>query len=223
LEGVRGTQKTKALAEQSPKQFMNNSELENLFKSAPVPDRSPEYWEQFPTRVTSQLKEQSPAPGVISQLRPKHFWLTPALCGGFGLAVACLMVGFFLGYWKGSGLSKRQLASMQESYHELEELFPNQVQAIIFEGREVRLVLAERPEVPSSTPIAIQVTQKNSQRKFVTFSGQQIQINGETCEVLADAQGHIILLGKNWVWSDAGGQLHHEPYRIEARKLGEVL
>ncbi|MGA9777028.1 MAG: hypothetical protein ACLPRE_11555 [Limisphaerales bacterium] len=59
---------------------MNDFELESQLKAVPLPTRSDEYWEQFPSSVHSQLPPHFPA-------RPqKSFLPRLALVGGFALA-----------------------------------------------------------------------------------------------------------------------------------------
>ena len=51
---------------------MNNSELENLLKSAPVPERTPDYWQQFPRRVTKSLRKNQKSPDALPA-RPEQY------------------------------------------------------------------------------------------------------------------------------------------------------
>ena len=67
---------------------MNSSDLESKLKSVPVPERSEEYWNDFPSRIRVQLRrEQSMRPPRIVW-RPRLAW-----AGGLALAVALMWVG----------------------------------------------------------------------------------------------------------------------------------
>jgi hypothetical protein len=57
-------------------------------------------------------------------------------------------------------------------------------------------------------------------QRFVTFSGQEIRVNGEACEVLVDHQGRVVLVGRDTVWSGSESTGKAGNFRIEARPLG---
>jgi len=194
---------------------MNNDELEALLKSAPSPEREAAYWEGFPKTVTRRLT-QVRGPG-FSRSAPRH---GPLLAWGLGLATVCILVGFFFGFWRGGTPSDaQQTAALQKLFREVALLFPNQVQAIIIDEGGPRLVLSEQPNVPLSDPLLVKICKAKSCRNFITFSGQQIRVNGEAFEVLADGEGHVILAGRHSVWSSAEPEQTQAPWQIEARAL----
>jgi hypothetical protein len=57
----------------------------------------------------------------------------------------------------------------------------------------------------------------------VTFSGQEIQLAGETVTVLADARGGIILTGNKFVWSNTDRTYVGNHLKIEAKNLGAAM
>ena len=57
---------------------------------------------------------------------------------------------------------------------------------------------------------------------FVTFSGQEVQVDGQKIDVLVDAQGGIILEGNKFVWSNTERSYAAKRLKIEARNLGLV-
>lgn len=64
---------------------MNNFELESKLKSVRVPEKTDEYWEDFPARVRSQLHR----PAVMEQARTR--WM-PQWAWSSGLATACVIL-----------------------------------------------------------------------------------------------------------------------------------
>jgi hypothetical protein len=61
---------------------MNDSDLESRLKNVPLPERSPEYWDDFPARVRVQLRREHHQPA------PQNTWYPRlALAGGFALAL----------------------------------------------------------------------------------------------------------------------------------------
>ncbi len=67
---------------------MNDFELEASLKSVQLPERSEEYWNDFPSRVRVQLRH---SPGEFkprSVWRPRFQW-----AGAFALALALMYVG----------------------------------------------------------------------------------------------------------------------------------
>ncbi len=197
---------------------MNDNELDLLMKSVPAPKRADDYWSEFPKRVTAKIHWQNQRGGSPAPIRKTRF----RVLWGLGLATACILIGFF---W-GSGTEMTpvpappQLAEAKKYYEEIEALFPNQVQAIVFDRQGPHLVLADKANVPSSPPFYVKVCGPKGCQGFVTFSGQQIQVNGESCEVLADEQGRIILVGADRVWS---GNQASGAIRVEAKPLSTIL
>jgi hypothetical protein len=81
------------------------------------------------------------------------------------------------------------------------------------------MVLADRPNVPASPPVYVKICGPKGCQRFVTFSGQQIRVNGDVFEVLVDRQGDVLLVGAQWVWSSSEPAVKSSRYRIEARPL----
>jgi hypothetical protein len=103
----------------------------------------------------------------------------------------------------------------QKYFHEIEGLFPNQLQAIVLDQTGARLVLSPAADVPRSPPLYLRICGPDGCQRFVTFSGQQIRVNGEACEVLVDRRGRVLLVGRDTVWSGSDPSGKTGPYRIE--------
>jgi hypothetical protein len=188
-----------------------SDELDKLMKSARVPERSAGYWENFPKRVTARLSGSAQPVMAPSRNAPRRWaW---ALAGAFAVLILCL------GLWM-----RNRIATVQPDYtklyREIESMFPNQVRAIVVESSGVKLDLSDKPDIPSSPPVRVDVCRHQRCRTYITFSGQSIRLNGETCDVLADGQGHISLVGRDTVWTSADPTHRLEAYHIEAGPLG---
>lgn len=203
---------------------MNNDELDKILKSASVPKRAEEYWREFPKKVTAKLHWQ-PKTAVDLDQREGWNWkliFGPAM-GVAAIVVAALLVVHFhtpSSKPEVAALKDQQLAVARKCYQELESLFPNQVQAIVFDESGPRLVLAAKADVPNSTPLYLKVCGPKGCEGFVTFSGQQIQVNGENCEVLSNGKGKVLLVGNHHVWDETSPS---DAIRIQAKPLGMVL
>ena len=66
---------------------MNDFELESKLKDVRVPERTEEYWNDFPSRVRVQLRRERREFAPQSVWRPRLAW-----AGGFALAVALVFV-----------------------------------------------------------------------------------------------------------------------------------
>ena len=198
---------------------MNNDELNNLLKSAGLPARADGYWDEFPGRVRAKIQWQ---PQADAQSLPGRDRRPGWPAWAFGLAAACVVIGFGIGFWRGrsAGDTDRQFALAQKYYREIATLFPNQIQAIVLDADGPHLVLAQKPDVPDSTPYFVKICGSDGCHSFVTFSGQQVQVNGEKCEVLADARGQVLVVGDHAVWSEASPS---GAVRVVARPLPAVL
>jgi hypothetical protein len=194
---------------------MTNKEIDEVLKSAAVPERPEEYWRQFPKSVMAKLHWRA---GVSSVPGPAR-GIKPFLAWGLGFAAACIVAGFILQV-RPSPVKNDQLAAVRKCYQEVEALFPNQVQAIVFDEQGTHLVLAAKADVPASPPLYLKVCGPKGCEGVVTFSGQQIPFNGENCEVLADANGKVMLVGNHevWVGANPSGNVH-----VEAKPLNGVL
>jgi hypothetical protein len=208
---------------------MKNSELNQILKSAPVPDRPDAFWDEFPRRVMAKAhwrQTQSPAKVNRPWTGPfgSRFRLQLATFG-LGLAVIGLLLGYAFGFRQGRRLSitESQLAAARQYFQEIDTLFPNQVRAIVFDSQGPHLVLAEHPNVTTTSPLYLRIRGPKGFQDFVTFSGQQIRFNGEVCEVLLDHQGNVMLVGQQWVWSAAQTAAENARYQIAARPLERTL
>lgn len=200
---------------------MNNAELDRLLKTVRVPDRSEDYWVKFPNRVNAALHWRAQRRTSVAAGNARHRLSFKLAAWGMGLAVACMVLGFAIGFWNGrdSGITEAQLALAQQCYHELAVLFPNQLEAVVFDERGPRLVLSEKPAPPSSAPVYLRACGPRGCQQFITFSGRQIQLNGVTLEVLVNAQGRVLVVGEHAAWTSADAGARIGGYRFAAKTL----
>ncbi len=199
---------------------MNNADLDKLLRTVPVPERPPEYWEDFPRQIVAALPRSSHS----GSRREAPSWrrLTLArLTFAISAVTACFLIGFTVGSWRHRGptLTAHELATARKYLSEMEALFPNQVRAVMFDECGPQLVLAERPDVSAAQPVFIRVTGPGGTRGFLTFSGQQIRLNGTPVEVLVTGRGQVLLVGEALAWSSADADAVAGPWRIAARSL----
>mgnify|MGYP007062750315 CR=1 FL=1 len=195
-----------------------DDELNKLLGAAKVPERTPEYWQDFPQAVVRQLG--LPSRRVVESTTRGHLW-----AWGLGLATACLVLGFFAGFRRGhaAGFSAAELAQNRKIYQEVATLFPDRLQAVLLDGRGVQLVLATDAQPPGSAPLLVQICHAGKCRSFITFSGQRVALNGESFEVLSDARGNVLVVGDRLAWTSGEPRTVAAGYRIRASALGDAL
>jgi hypothetical protein len=204
---------------------VNREELDDLLRRASVPERPPEYWDQFPQEVASRLSQRR-AVAVEQNETPARAFRS-AMDWRIGFAVAALVTAFLLGVlWKDGRqpvVPDDQIARSEALLREFATLFPNRIRAITIDTNGVQLVLSENADVPSSTPFLINICKERQCRTFITFSGQQIQISGEMFEVLSDARGEIILVGQQSLWISGESAPLEGGFQVRAQALEVVL
>lgn len=195
---------------------MTNSELDQLLKSAPAPERPPEFWEALPKRISAKIHWQQQRKHEGVNLPPRFGW---GLVWGIPGAAVLLLLGFLWGNWHGM---KQPSALLQNEklLREVLATFPNQVRAIIQDENGLQISLAEEANVPQSQPLWIKVCGPQGCQEIVTFSGQQVWVNGELWDVLADGAGNVILAGQTLIWTSRSDTSKIGHYRIEARSVG---
>jgi hypothetical protein len=193
---------------------VNNDELDGILKAAKEPGRTSEYWEQFPRSVRVQLRRGQGAIAPSVQRGFHRGWMiAPAL--------ACLVIVVLVAHWRGR--PGREMANSflqnRKDVQGMLAMFPNQVRAIVQDGRGVNLVLSDRQDVPDSPPLYIHFCDGKQCSTVITFSGQEVQIAGRKITALSDAKGGVILVGDRFLWSNEEPQRPTGALRIEAREL----
>jgi hypothetical protein len=207
---------------------MTSDELNQVLRSVPVPGKTPEYWEQFPRKVRAEIsrREQAkpgPSPFVGSIIDGStrrwdlHAWLRPVLALGCALSCATLLLVLLKG--RDPKSSTAELVKAQKYFGEIEALFPNQVRGVSFDDNGPQMTLSDIPDLPIGPPVFLKICDRTRCHRFVTFSGQQIKLDGGFFEVLVNGEGKVILMGKSSVLSTIRLADKPDLYRIEAHLL----
>jgi hypothetical protein len=197
---------------------VTDSELNALLRNAQPPPRTDEYWQEFPRTVWRGIARGLPPESA----KPKRLKLSLSAALVTGLAAVCLLVGFWFGtHQRNDSASREDTAQARKLVAEIGALFPHQVQAIVIENGRTELRLSEKADVPDSAAVLLRICDKTGCEKIITFSGQQVRINGQWCDVLVDSGGHVIVAGPRFVWST--GQPASSGAQIEAKALEDLL
>jgi hypothetical protein len=144
---------------------------------------------------------------------------------GWGIAVSVCVVMLAVIFHRKAESKRASVPNVLENAEFLRQtlaMFPNRVRAIMRDERGLRLVLSDVEEIPASTPCYLRVCDGRHCLSVVTFSGQDIQLDGQKISVLADPRGKMILIGKNLLWSDTDRIYPNSGWNIEARNLGRI-
>lgn len=112
---------------------------------------------------------------------------------------ACVLLGVFL--TKQPDVEKPATVDLARDdaaiiLREVSALFPGQIRAIHRDESGLHLTLSETPNVVSTMAIVIEIGGKKGSREIITFSGQSVEIMGQSVTVQADAEGGILLNGQ---------------------------
>lgn len=202
---------------------MNDRELNELLQRTLVPERSEHEWKEFADDTVRRLNSTPTENIKAGRVAPRPTWRFVATWT-FAGATACALFVFALNHWREGRIEPRhEIADAQKLFSELSALFPNQLEAVLIDGATPRLVLAEQISPDKGTPLFVRLCGAQGCQRVITFSGQRVSLNGESCEVLVDARGHVIVTGERFVWSSADAAARSGGYRIEAATLSGAL
>lgn len=191
---------------------MNNAELDKKLKAAREPNLEAEYQADFARGVLASLRA---APR--ESRKASHSWW-PRLAWGFA-TVVCILIAFAAGHWHGRKQAEQDTLANAKLIQETLAMFPNRVRAIVHDEHGINLVLSDRDDVPVSTPIYVRICDGENCASLVTFSGQEIQIDGQKLTALADGKGGVIVEGNRFAWSSGTQNYAQKDLKIEARLI----
>ena len=115
---------------------MNDFDLDSKLKSIPLPERTEEYWENFPVQVRMNFRRVRP------HLAPRNLWLPRAVwAGGFALAV---LLGLF--YMQFHPLKTTSAAILKHETHLRMELaqFETKLRVFMQDEHGMHYLIAEK-------------------------------------------------------------------------------
>ena len=115
---------------------MNDFELDAKLKSVRPPERTEEYWNDFPSRVRWQLHRTPPPPEVRESRLPRFAW-------SLGASFACLLVGLLV---LGQPLKAASSAIFQKEKFVRQQLaaLPGQLQVLMADEHGLHYLVAEK-------------------------------------------------------------------------------
>lgn len=208
-----GTEEAQTLAHD-----VNDLELNVLLKAVRMPEPPAGYWDRFPDAIVRRLRKEAEA----TSLHVRH-WAAGWLRWSLGLSTVCLLIGVVVLHRSKPPPPNGTTTLSPSLLREVVDMFPNRVRAILADDAGVQIVLSDRPDIPRSSFLLIRITAGGKQKSVCTFSGQTIEIAGLELEVLADAGGHVLLVGNQTVWSSAQGKGSFAGFQVEAHVLDSLL
>jgi hypothetical protein len=193
---------------------MNEDKLNQILRSARVPERPDEYWGGFPGSVIKRLQVERKVP-----VRSGPWRLAAALVA----AVAC---GLFLGFvlWHRFSPQEDRFVALRDGrvLREMQAEYPGRLQAIIQDGSGVHTQLSEAANISMSNPVLLEIRDGRDHRVIVTFSGQVVQCGGRSVMVLSDVGGEVMLVGEGFFWSREASTGLKETVHIQAEPFPNV-
>lgn len=181
-----------------------------------------------------------PDPGATVRARALHRALTALHHAGSGRdadgpdeshslfwrwAVALCVIGTGLTiFWTDGQPAPRQesFAMWESALHQMEVLFPGQLNAVIEQDGQIEIDLTAKPEPASEQPVMVEFSRGARVLRVLSYSGRHVCVNlggTRTCfEVLVTGDGNVILTGDDFLWDSQNPTLRAS-YRVEARFL----
>jgi len=116
----------------------DNFDLDAQLRTLRLPERSEAYWEDFPRRVTGELRTRLLPRPASPSWRPQLAW-------GFGLAFGCFVLGYFIGHNDAPrGFTHSLIQNQQELRVSLTK-FPDQFRSFMLNERGMQKLLPDQP------------------------------------------------------------------------------
>jgi hypothetical protein len=190
---------------------MSTEDMDRILREARVPERSGDYWGQFPARVIERVRTER-----MAALRPPPWRLgiAAALAAAFGL-----VAGFAL--WHRNILPGDAYRNLRDGrvLRELQMRYPGRLQAIIQDGSGLHTQLSQSADVSESDPILLEIRDGKDERVVVTFSGQLVRCGDRNVMVLSDLGGQVMLVGDGFFWSRQASSGLAEMIHIRAERI----
>jgi hypothetical protein len=200
---------------------MKDSELNKLLRSVRPPERPPEEKAEFPQEVVRQLSRPVHQQTGNARKAPRFpLWAV-------GFATVCLTIGFIVGRMPEKAgpppVAKVNPPDYAKLFKEVAILFPDRLRGVVVRGNELELILADQPERLATNPLLVEFCQNGRCRTVITFSGQKLEVDGHSIEVLTGTNDKVIVLADNRVWTSQNPKEVVDGFRINAQLLRAQL
>ncbi len=139
----------------------------------------------------------------------------------FAVAMAVCVVtaaAFMLGRWSNDPAPSAELRLLTE----MQRLFPNQLQAVIFLDGRTEILTSEEATTFSGQPVLVALRDREHEVRIVSFSGQRIttKLDGRNVvlEFLVTPEGALIVAGDSFLWRSDRPEIVHG-FQLEAHQL----
>ena len=192
---------------------MNDDFLKKRLAELKVPEPNETARERALHRALLALKN---TPDETLEMPRRFSWWRWASVAGVCAAVVLLAV------WVGERPVRENLAVWQQTLHEVEALFPGQVNAVIERDGVVDLELSDEAFGGTSQPVVVEFVRGASVLRVLSYSGRKVCVDlggAKACfEPLVTAEGRVILAGEDFLWTSEH-PTSRAGYRVEARFL----
>ncbi len=176
---------------------MNDNELRRQLRPFNVPPASDAARERARHGALIAFQQGSSAP--VEKISTRGFiWLWPAaatLVVVVALALICLPKHHN---------DSENLANDRQMLRQVEDLFPDQVNAVVEDHGKVDLSISQTPVVGSDQPVLLVFQRGHDTIRVLSYSGHRLCVmlgQTENCfEILATPNGGVILEGKDQAW-----------------------
>lgn len=208
---------------------MNDESLKRALEklAAPPPDDAARERARHRAVIAFENRDAESAK-VATQHSPVPWFRLATLAA----AAACIALALFFAVRSrsGSGGDGATAATSSDRVDarllaEMESLFPGQLDAVVANGNEISVELAQEPGTAASQRLTITLQRGATTVRVLGYSGRKVclALNGrrECFEPLLTADGQVILAGVDFVWS----RENPSPlagYRVSARALAAL-
>ena len=198
---------------------MNDVRLREILNRWPIP--APSDSARARARHRALLALQLPGPGEPAQNETSgSLWRWR-----YALVMVALVSMLALVYPRTSSQAE-DIAGDRQILRQMQQLFPNQVDAVVVENGKVELSIAQSSTVGSDQPVVVVFKRGEDSIKVLSYSGHRIclALGGKhNCfDILAAAGGGVILEAENQVWLSSNHPVV-AGYSVRAQMLGAPL
>jgi len=202
---------------------MNDEKLDNHMLQLQSPQLDEGVIEQIYQRSRYAFRNE----GQLSVREQQYSWFGWTILRWTMLAGVPALVLFMLLFSQPqpnqNDLWEKTLARSEHILREHLAVFPNELQAVITNGGDPRVVLIENHTRISTQPIVIEFRRRGHATRVLTFSGEVISVplgeDNVKIEVLITGDNQVIVTGDDFLWMGENKSRTFD-YQIKAKALG---